>query len=207
MLRSHIYVATLNAFTAEAIAVVALMTLKLDWVPAMILVVLAALIGIALAFAPGQGAEAKARAAGARAGRQGYRSRSRATIGTPGAWGPGRHYGREERPTGIEEDDTMVRLADLTVNFTLNDLAVFLILGGLAGLATGYLMKSKGAGVLLDLLVGFLGGLVGGYLLVPVFGVQRYGLTGAGLLAIAGGVLAAVIAHFVVMMRHKAKAS
>lgn len=101
----------------------------------------------------------------------------------------------------------MALLADLTVDVTLNDFVVFLILGGLAGLATGYLMKSKGAGVLLDLLAGFLGGLVGGYLLVPVFSVQRYGLTGAALLAIAGGVLAAVIAHFAVMMRHKAKAS
>ncbi|HKS68808.1 MAG TPA: hypothetical protein VJQ45_00205 [Ktedonobacterales bacterium] len=101
----------------------------------------------------------------------------------------------------------MMALADLTVNVTLNDLVVFLIVGGLAGLATGYLMKSKGAAVLLDLLFGFLGGLVGGYVLVPLFNAGRYGLAGAALLAIAGGVLAAVIAHFVVMMRHKAKAS
>ena len=51
--------ATLNAFTAEAIAIVALMTLKLDWVRAFVLAA-AALIGIALAFVPGQRALAKA---------------------------------------------------------------------------------------------------------------------------------------------------
>ena len=44
--------ATLNAFTAEAIAIVALMTLKLDWVRAFVLAA-AALIGIALAFRAG----------------------------------------------------------------------------------------------------------------------------------------------------------
>lgn len=98
-------------------------------------------------------------------------------------------------------------LADLTVDVTLNNLVVFLILGGLAGLATGYLMKSKGGAVLLDVVFGFLGGLIGGYVLVPLFNAGRYGLTGAALLALAGGVLAAVIAHFAVMMRHKAKAS
>ncbi len=98
-------------------------------------------------------------------------------------------------------------LADLTVDVTLNNLAVFLILGGLAGLATGYLMKSKGGAVLLDLIFGFLGGLIGGYVLVPIFNVGRYGLAGAAVLALAGGVLAAVIVHFAVMMRHKAKAS
>lgn len=98
-------------------------------------------------------------------------------------------------------------LADLTVDVTLNNLVVFLVLGGLAGLATGYLMKSKGSTVLLDLVFGLLGGLVGGYVLVPVFNVGHYGLAGAAVLALAGGVLASVIVHFVVMMRHKAKAS
>jgi uncharacterized membrane protein YeaQ/YmgE (transglycosylase-associated protein family) len=101
----------------------------------------------------------------------------------------------------------MLMLADLTVNVTFNDLAIFLILGGLAGLATGYLMKSKGGAVLLDLLFGLLGGLVGGYVLVPVFSAERYGLAGAALLALAGGVLLAVIEHFAVMVRQKAKAS
>ena len=98
-------------------------------------------------------------------------------------------------------------LVDLTLNVTLNNLAVFLILGALAGLVTGYLMKSKGGAVLLDLVFGLLGGLIGGYVLVPIFSAGRYGLVGAGILAVAGGVLAAVIAHFAVMMRHKAKAS
>jgi uncharacterized membrane protein YeaQ/YmgE (transglycosylase-associated protein family) len=98
-------------------------------------------------------------------------------------------------------------LADLTVNFTLSDLAVFLIAGGLGGLGTGYLMKSKRGMVLVDLLVGLVGGLVGGYLLVPAFGLQGNGLLGAALLAVFGAVLADVIVHFAVVMRHKAAAS
>jgi uncharacterized membrane protein YeaQ/YmgE (transglycosylase-associated protein family) len=98
-------------------------------------------------------------------------------------------------------------VADLTVNFTLNNLAVFLIAGGLAGLGTGYLMKSKKGMKLVDLLVGFLGGLVGAYLLVPAFGLQHQGLLGAALLAIFGAVLADVIVHFALMVRHKAAAS
>lgn len=98
-------------------------------------------------------------------------------------------------------------LADLTVDVTLNDFVVFLIVGGVAGLAAGYLMKSKGSTVLLDLLCGFLGGLIGGYLLVPIFNAAHYGLAGAALLAIAGGMLAAMIGHLVVLIRHKAKAS
>ncbi|HEU5438279.1 MAG TPA: hypothetical protein VFU88_03230 [Ktedonobacterales bacterium] len=98
-------------------------------------------------------------------------------------------------------------LADLTVHVILSDLAVFLIVGGLAGLGTGYLMKSKRGMVLVDLLVGFVGGLVGAYLLVPAFGLQRDGLLGAAVLAIFGAILADVIVHFAVVMRHKAAAS
>ncbi|MFI5274400.1 MAG: hypothetical protein ACHQ4H_15305 [Ktedonobacterales bacterium] len=98
-------------------------------------------------------------------------------------------------------------VANLTINLTLNDFVVFLILGGLAGLATGHLMKSKGATVLLDLVFGLLGGLVGGYMLPLVFSAQPYGLAGSSLLAFFGGLLAVVVAHFAVLVRHKAKAS
>lgn len=67
LLSSRGFVATANVFTAEAIAIVALMTLKPDWVPALIIVVAAALIGIALAFVPSQRVEATAGAVEARA--------------------------------------------------------------------------------------------------------------------------------------------
>jgi len=109
-------------------------------------------------------------------------------------------------PCAVVEEDVMA-LADLTVHFTLSDPAVFLIAGGVAGLITGYLMKSRRAMVLVDLLVGLLGGLVGAYLLVPAFGLQGQGLTGAALLAVFGAILADVLVHFAVLVRHKATAS
>lgn len=71
VLRSPAYVATLNSFTAEAIAIVALMTLKLDWVPALIVVVVAAAIGIAVAFVPTRRPVAKAQSVEVQAARRG----------------------------------------------------------------------------------------------------------------------------------------
>lgn len=54
------YITTANVFTGESIAVVALMTFKPDWLPALIIVVVAAIIGIALVFVGGAPAGAKA---------------------------------------------------------------------------------------------------------------------------------------------------
>lgn len=48
ILSARAYVTTGNVFTAEAIAIVALMTIKPDWVPSLVIVVAAALIGVAL---------------------------------------------------------------------------------------------------------------------------------------------------------------
>ena len=48
-------------------------------------------------------------------------------------------------------------ILDVTVNFTLNDPAIWLIAGAVGGLATGQLMKSRGGAILLDLFFGVLG--------------------------------------------------
>jgi hypothetical protein len=54
-----------------------------------------------------------------------------------------------------------VHLADLTVNFTLNDLTLWILAGVVGGLGTSRLMKTKGFAVLADLFFGVMGGLTG----------------------------------------------
>jgi uncharacterized membrane protein YeaQ/YmgE (transglycosylase-associated protein family) len=96
-------------------------------------------------------------------------------------------------------------LADVTVNFTLSSLAVWLILGAFGGLVTGQLMKSKGKMVLGDLLFGLLGGLIGVYAVGPLLRVPAGGVT-QWLLAIFGGVVVVVLVHFVMDVRRRASA-
>lgn len=99
----------------------------------------------------------------------------------------------------------VLSLADITVKFTLNNLVLFLILGGVIGLGTGYLMKSKGVTILGDILFGLIGALIGAYALTPALDIGR-GLLGQTLAAVFGCVLAVAILHFVVVVRQKAKA-
>jgi hypothetical protein len=54
-----------------------------------------------------------------------------------------------------------MRVADLTIDFALSNLALFAIAGAVGGLLTGVLMKSAGRLILADLVFGTLGGLVG----------------------------------------------
>jgi len=96
-------------------------------------------------------------------------------------------------------------LANLTVNFTLSDLTVWLILGAVGGLVTGQLMKSKGMHMLGDLLFGPIGGLVGVYVVGALMRALAGGLT-QWLLALFGGVVVVVIEHFVMDVRKRASA-
>ena len=99
----------------------------------------------------------------------------------------------------------VLSLADITVKFTLNNLALFLILGGVIGLGTGYLMKSKGVTILGDVVFGLIGALIGAYVLTPALDIGR-GLLGQSLASVFGCVLAVAILHFVVVVRQKARA-
>ncbi len=96
-------------------------------------------------------------------------------------------------------------LASVTVNFTLSDLSVWLILGAFGGLVTGQLMKSKGKLVLGDLFFGLLGGLIGVYAIAPLLRVPDGALT-QWLLALFGGVVVVVVEHFVLDVRKRASA-
>jgi uncharacterized membrane protein YeaQ/YmgE (transglycosylase-associated protein family) len=96
-------------------------------------------------------------------------------------------------------------LADVTVNFTLSDLTVWLILGAVGGLVTGQLMKSKGMHIVGDIFFGLLGGLLGVYVVGAFMRTSAGGLT-QWLLALFGGVVLVVLEHFVLDVRKRASA-
>jgi uncharacterized membrane protein YeaQ/YmgE (transglycosylase-associated protein family) len=106
---------------------------------------------------------------------------------------------------GDEEKD--MALADVTVNFTLSNLAILIIAGLLVGLVTGQLMKSKGfKAVALDLLFGFLGMLIGVYAVGPLVDIGRFGFSGNVLMAVVGSLVVVVLEHFLLTARRKAAA-
>ncbi|WP_374602690.1 GlsB/YeaQ/YmgE family stress response membrane protein [Arenimonas sp.] len=73
-------------------------------------------------------------------------------------------------------------------------LLVFLIIGALAGWLAGVVMKGRGFGILVNMIVGVLGAFLGGWLL-PMLGVQFAGSIGVFITAFLGAVvLLAIIA-------------
>ena len=100
-----------------------------------------------------------------------------------------------------------MHLADLTVNFTLNDLTLWILAGAVGGVGTGRLMKTKGMAILADLFFGVVGGLIGIFVIGTIIKVGQYGLPGQLLLALACGVLGQVVARSVMTLRKRAKAA
>lgn len=100
-----------------------------------------------------------------------------------------------------------MHVADITIDFTLNNLALFAIAGAVGGLLTGVLMKSAGWLILADLVFGTLGGLVAVYVIGALLHFAQYGFAAQALLALAGGVLAQVLARAVMAVRRRAKAA
>lgn len=63
----------------------------------------------------------------------------------------------------------------------------WIVVGLIAGWAAGKIMKGKGYGVLMDILLGMVGAVVGG-LLLGLVGIHGEGLIGSIIVAIAGAV-------------------
>ena len=97
-------------------------------------------------------------------------------------------------------------ILDVTVNFTLNDPAIWLIAGAIGGVATGQLMKSRGSGIVLDLFFGVLGALLGVYVVGAILGVGRYGPVAVTLMAAFGGMVLVVMSHLLGVVRKHARA-
>lgn len=69
----------------------------------------------------------------------------------------------------------------------LTSLIWWIVVGLIAGWAAGKIMKGGGYGTLMDIVLGIVGGVVGGWLL-GLFGIHAGGLIGSILVAIVGAV-------------------
>ena len=68
------------------------------------------------------------------------------------------------------------------------NLILFILIGAIAGWLAGKIMKGRGYGVLLNILVGIIGAFVGGFLF-ETFGIMTTGLAGELITATAGAVV------------------
>ena len=75
------------------------------------------------------------------------------------------------------------------------ELIYSLLLGCLAGFCAGKLMKGGGFGIIMNIVLGLLGGALGGWLL-PAIGLEWGGLLGQLATAIIGAVIILWIASF-----------
>ena len=78
----------------------------------------------------------------------------------------------------------------------LTSLLIFLALGAVAGWLAGLIMKGGGFGLIVNIIVGIVGAIVGGWVF-SFFGFESTGLVGAMITAVVGAViLLAVIGLF-----------
>src|SRR5262245_1969844 len=93
--------------------------------------------------------------------------------------------GGARRDANCQDEEDHMYLANLTVNFTINDLTLWILAGAVGGVGTGRLMKTKGLTILADLFFGVVGGLIGIFVIGTIINVGQYGLPGQLLLALA----------------------
>jgi uncharacterized membrane protein YeaQ/YmgE (transglycosylase-associated protein family) len=75
----------------------------------------------------------------------------------------------------------------------------WIIIGAVAGFITGKLMKGSGYGFFMDLIVGIVGAMVGGFLSyhLGLGGVREHGLIMSIIIAVIGAVLLTVVIRMV----------
>ncbi len=78
-------------------------------------------------------------------------------------------------------------------------LIAWIIIGVLAGWITGKLMKGSGFGFLMDMVVGLIGALIGGFLSshLGMGGVNEHGLIGSIFIAVIGAVVLTVLLRLI----------
>jgi uncharacterized membrane protein YeaQ/YmgE (transglycosylase-associated protein family) len=67
-------------------------------------------------------------------------------------------------------------------------------IGILAGFLAGKIMRGAGYGILMDLLLGIVGSVVGGFVF-SLLGLHAYGIVGSLVVATAGAVILVAIVH------------
>ena len=72
----------------------------------------------------------------------------------------------------------------------------WLIVGGIAGWLTGHFMKGRGYGVMGDIVIGLVGGVIGGWLMGPL-GIRSGGIVTDIVVAFIGAVILVFVARTV----------
>lgn len=70
----------------------------------------------------------------------------------------------------------------------ITSLILFLLIGAIAGWLAGLLMKGKGSGVLMNMIIGIAGAFIGGWAF-SLLGLSSHGLLGSLVTAIFGAVI------------------
>ncbi len=70
----------------------------------------------------------------------------------------------------------------------LTTLFIFLALGAVAGWLAGLIMKGNGFGLIVNILVGIIGAIIGGWIFT-LLGISTSGFIGAMITAVAGAVI------------------
>lgn len=76
------------------------------------------------------------------------------------------------------------------------NILIFLFVGAVSGWLAGVIMKGSGYGLLMDIVLGVVGGLIGGSIL-GMFGLEAYGLIGSIVTCVVGAVVIIAIVRFV----------
>jgi uncharacterized membrane protein YeaQ/YmgE (transglycosylase-associated protein family) len=78
----------------------------------------------------------------------------------------------------------------------ITSLLIFLAIGAVAGWLAGILMKGGGFGLLLNIVLGIVGAMVGGYLF-GLLGITAYGLIGSIVTATVGAVVVLLLVRLI----------
>lgn len=74
---------------------------------------------------------------------------------------------------------------------------VWLIIGGVAGWLAGKVMSGHGYGVVVDVILGIVGSLIGGFLASALFGITSSGLIVTFIIAFIGACILVALVHLV----------
>ena len=82
---------------------------------------------------------------------------------------------------------------------TFSDLALQFIAGAIAAVIVGLAMRSRGLGILVDVIVGVIGALLANFVIgyFALFNLTQYGLVGELIVAVIGAILLVVLLHLV----------
>ena len=80
---------------------------------------------------------------------------------------------------------------------TLRHLILFLLIGGVIGYLAGLIIRGRGFGIPMDIVIGILGAMLGGWM-AGVLGIYTASSIGAFLMALVGAVVLVGLTRFVV---------